>query len=1179
MNRVLLSFCLTCVFFLGHRNHAQEIPIEIPTNPSSPDRELMPLPENETSEATGLPEPEIVRTERSIYVPFEDLEKMFEKEGRGVFLPYREFLELWNALTLERKKDKEKPPTDGVISSAKYTATVEGDKNRVLAIEAIIQAESFKEEGWAVVPLAKSGLNIAEADTGDATLHLGAKGYELILPKKGQYEIRMRLYAKVTRDAGKSVVSMNLPRAGVSRFQASIPEQGWDFELKPAAAYSTENIGEDTRLSFFFGEKENFNLTWQKQGEETKLTPLLFVESDTASTVVPGALETTLTLNYRILRSGVDQFDITVPKGQEILSVDGANIKEWDVVEMDNTQKLAVTLHSPAKKEYALTLTLEQALDSLPTEVSLPRIVAENVVRQRGSLLVRNSPELELGTVSTEGLTQQSLANRNSGFNAIDMGNANAAPQQGIIRPTINPYARFRYLTLPFDLTLSIKKAEPLIEVESWTRFSVEPDSAKFLARFDYEIKRAGIFETKIEFPADFTGIEATGDQVKDFSEETADGKRILTVTFKNRVQGKISFNVTGRRVRENAGDDTEVPVFSPVDVERHDGKIGLSIHTSLDPRTGEAGDLRQQDVSLLGSKIPGSGAMQIGFRYRGTAAPAVVSYTLKKPQISGEVLTLVEVREQIIRYQWTIAWNVRYAGVDTFVISVPQDIAADLRHEGALIKEVDKNYTADGLTAPNGSVFWAIVLRDKKLGAYQLKLTLDRNIATLAAEADDAAEENDDSAGRDFQVSLPEIQLHQVQTETGQIAVIKDDSLEILKANTTSLESIDPKELSSKLARPGVFLSYKYRRHPLSLDLDVSRNEFLPVPQAVVTHADLTSVLSADAAITTEVIYWVKNNAKQFFSVDLPEGGKMVSDIYVKGQPQQPMRRANKDVVLIRLPVDQTNAQFPVRFIYEVPSPHAGKKLGPLGSVKIDTAVLTDAEILQTRLKLYLPDGYSYRKFKSSMSLPLGERGWTRFRNIFDRIVPVLGPQIPLTRRNLWKEPPTLAANQQGGFDLDIPTGGHLYHLHRLDEPSPVTVVYRGKGFQLFVESVAGLLTFLGAIMMLLRPLKQRFFYFAAFGILPLIIAGAVSPTSSSFWTALYLGTLVGSLVWLAKGLPKFIKYLWGLLVVPFGWLAGKMAERKKRNAEKESAEKKKKKTEAESDSDKDGDGEKEEK
>lgn len=1117
-------------------------------------------------------EPGRPSTERSIYVPYEDLEAVFEQDGRGVFLPYREFLDLWNQLHLEKKKATEKPPADGVLAAANYTASVEGDDNQVLAIDATLQVESFKDDGWAVVPLIQAGLNIAEAETGDATLHLGAKGYELILPKKGSYEIKLKLYAKILRNSGRHEVVLNLPKAGVSKFEAELPEQGWEFDLRPGAAYSSEDLPDgSTKLAFFFGETERFDLSWQKQGEETQLTPLLFVESDLTANVIPGALQTSATLNYRILRAGVDEFVVSIPTGQEVLGVSGDNIKEWDIADENGTQQLTVRLHAAAKAGYSLGINLEEALDTLPTEFDVPQIVAADVVRQRGSVTLRHHGELELETVTSEGLTQQSL---NVTPNAAPAGTANST------------FGRFRYLTTPFAMTLAVKKAEPVVEVESWTRFSVEPDAARFITRFDYQVKRVGIFDTRIAIPADFEGVEATGGIVEDFSEATDDdGNRTLTVKFANRAQGNFSFTVTGRLVRANAEDDATVPVFSPLDVERHEGKVGLEIHTSLDPNTKDAGDLRQQDVSLLNGAgaqqlrqqveaqpaqqaampaptpggIPGSGPLQIGFRYRGEAAPAVIGFTLKEPQVNAEVFTLVEVREQLIRYRWTIAYNVLYAGVDTFIFSLPASIEDDLRVDGAIIKEIDKDYTREGddtdaTPLPEGHKLWAVVLRDKRMGSYELNLSFDRPLseAEITGGAPTPDGEEEAPKGQHFQIGLPEIAMVDVFREAGQIAVIKDDNLEILDAAATALEPIDPKELRGGLAREGVFLAYKYRRHPLSLDLEVSRNEFLPVPQAVVTYAALTSVVSSDEAVTTEVIYWVKNNAKQFFGVSLPEGGKMVSDIYVDGTPQQPMRRADEDVVLIRLPVggDQTSQVFSVRFVFEIPSENPGDQLGWFGSVMVRPAVLTDAEVLQSHVNLFLPNDYVYRSFKSAMRLPVERRGWTNFRNAFDWILPSLGPQVNPGLEEQWTDPPSLPPSAQTGFDIQIPREGQMFELHRLDAPAEIKIGFRSKAFAWFWEALFCLASFVGGVWMIWRPVRWRFAYFAGVGLLPLVIAGAVSPAAASFWQAIALGAFLAAILWLVFGAFQSVRRCFGKCREQWGKLREDRAKKKKAKA-----------------------------
>ncbi len=79
-------------------------PVPAPPKPAAPDASKLPVRERE----------------RTIYVPYDELEKVFQDGGKGVFLPYREFLDLWNELTLKRDEDKEKPaPTDGVVSKGR----------------------------------------------------------------------------------------------------------------------------------------------------------------------------------------------------------------------------------------------------------------------------------------------------------------------------------------------------------------------------------------------------------------------------------------------------------------------------------------------------------------------------------------------------------------------------------------------------------------------------------------------------------------------------------------------------------------------------------------------------------------------------------------------------------------------------------------------------------------------------------------------------------------------------------------------------------------------------------------------------------------------------------------------------------------------------------------------------
>ena len=52
---------------------------------------------------------------------------------RGVFLPYREFLEMWNKLNLPEKLKTKEPPVEGVLAAANYTGKVTGDVAEIKA--------------------------------------------------------------------------------------------------------------------------------------------------------------------------------------------------------------------------------------------------------------------------------------------------------------------------------------------------------------------------------------------------------------------------------------------------------------------------------------------------------------------------------------------------------------------------------------------------------------------------------------------------------------------------------------------------------------------------------------------------------------------------------------------------------------------------------------------------------------------------------------------------------------------------------------------------------------------------------------------------------------------------------------------------------------------------------------
>lgn len=1076
-----------------------------------------PTPTPSASDETSKPQP-VRERERTIYVPFDELENVFKDGGKGVFLPYKEFLELWNELTIKRKADEIKPPQDGIVSRAEYTGHVDGE---TLVIDAKITVESFKE-GWLTVPLAKGGAvpGIAEADTGKAVLNAKPDGYDVILPDKGTYELKLKIYAPIKKVAGKQTVTLVLPRAAVSRFTANVPGEGFEFEVNPAAAFTSRAAGADTELSFFFGSGTKFDVAWSKPTTATQLTPLVLASTGISSEVRGGSLVTNARIDLRILRAPLSTFSFLIPAGQTVQGVSGSDVKDWKLDAAGDKQKLTIVPNAPVKNTWSVNIALETALPKLPAEVSVPEIIVEGATQDRGEISIAAESQLDVTPKPTEGLVQQTQsATASGGLSAV---------------------GGYRFLKHPAKLSLAVAEAKPQVDVDSLTVLTVKRDSNRVEATFNYNIRRVGIFEARIGLPAGWTGWEVVGIPADSWALEKVATGESLVMKFNKQIIGQAGITIRGQQQRANPIEDTVVPVFVPQNVVRYENKIGIAVHNSLEVTTKAIGDLRQEDVSSLNlsqvvqqkSGVMSSCELTLAFRHRDTPkTSATLAFKARDPQVNVEVLTLIEAKEQSLRHTWTLSFDIAYAATDRFILAVPKSVAGDIRFVDANVKEIHKDYKADAkLTAslPNAAdfVMWEVVLRNERIGAFQLSLSVEKPMADGAKEA---------------KLELLQVHVPGVFQETGQIAVVKDDSLEIRNSKAESLEDIDPKELRPALARGGVFLAYKYKSQPLKLTLDVAKNAYLEVPQAIITQSLLTTAVSTDRAQTTEAVYWVKNNAKQFLAVQLPKGARLLSDIFVNGSTQQPMHREGSDDLLVRLPTGGSvrRNSFPVRFVYEMPSPKAGEKLGWWGGIKIEPPVLPGIGVLEAHHQLYLPESYLYTDFAGPMTQSTEDNGWsrvpgmTRLRNIADRLIPAFGPQLNAPSE-AWHPIAGIPDQQRASLDFQVPRQGQSVRLHRLGAPAVIDVSFRSRKVSYVYESIAFILVVLAGLRRWRLPLSGKVTWIAVVGLLAIVATGILSAANGRLAKAVILGLGLVAFIWCLLALLSIFNIIGKMLNRP---------------------------------------------
>ncbi|HSJ02489.1 MAG TPA: hypothetical protein VK956_08555, partial [Verrucomicrobium sp.] len=248
----------------------------------------------------------------------------------------------------------------------------------------------------------------------------------------------------------------------------------------------------------------------------------------------------------------------------------------------------------------------------------------------------------------------------------------------------------------------------------------------------------------------------------------------------------------------------------------------------------------------------------------------------------------------------------------------------------------------------------------------------------------------------------------------------------------------------------------------------------------------------------------------------------------------QRPMKREGSDDLLVRLPSNSAarTKSFPVRFVYEIPSPEAGEKMGWMGGITVAPPTLTDVTaILQTQQALYVPESHEYTKFKGPMTLSLKERGWGRFRGIINSLIPSFGPQFTQSQGD-WTPAPSIPDSERSTFDFQVPTQGRNYVLHRLGAPAATDVSYRSRGFSYFLES----LVFVGVLALGIRrwhyPMQDKFRFLVIFGVGGLLLTGLLSAANAQVAKGAVLATAVVAGLWAVCAFSSRVRRLfsrWG--------------------------------------------------
>jgi hypothetical protein len=678
------------------------------------------------------------------------------------------------------------PEVAYVISEMTATGAIEGE---LAKFQMALKVESLND-GIQRVRLFATPVAISEVKSygfwAAARLMRTADGIDLVVEKKGKYDVSLTFVQKVGGTKKEPQLVLPMPPAVKSKMELTIPVKDIEVKTEPEVGVETKPLGEKATLVTIYGGAANqVTLRWLPKAPEKKVEAIVFADQGTILRVGRGTLRIESTIDYSILQGKVDRFRIRIPEKSSLLSVECKDMRNWEVEEKGGERVARIDLIGEADKSAQVMLKLEQPLEKLPMTFDAPKIEPLDVAREGGHIAVAGARGLQVEPKELKDISQ------------VDVRELPASLQ----KTGEEIHLGFRYLKRPFALTLASGEVVAKVSAETSSHVRASLENLRLSMTIKYAIRDAGVFSFQAQLPQGLRLVDVQGENINNWQVDPKDNT--LRVDLRAKAENTYDLKLEAEADVKNP-QGVELPTLTLMNVERERGFITVSSVPGMRVDVARVEGINQIDVKEIPPELLQKEAtVDLAFRYIKPGYRVALNITPLQPEVEATVQTLVTVEEKELTLETQIDYAIRRAGLFQIKLKVPQD----LKRQAVEGKDVDDE------SYDEAAGILTVSLKQKQEGQYSLKLSTQKEIADILKGLD-----------------VPVISTVDTKKERGFIALRMKASYRLKRAEgkVKNLDDIDVSELPQPFFAHAqdVALAFKYVAPPWSLGLAVERVE-----------------------------------------------------------------------------------------------------------------------------------------------------------------------------------------------------------------------------------------------------------------------------------------------------------------------------------------------------------------
>ncbi len=306
----------------------------------------------------------------TVIIPYDSKKPLSEQHPDQVYLPYEQFLNLWQAAKENRRESPaETLDVPFALTSAHYRGKI---GERAAEFTGTLDLLIGGADSWRDVPLDFRDVKLTSVTLDGAPASL--KDGKLIVEKPGRH--RLDVSFEIPLKPGQAEVEWGIPPTAATLVTLQLPESR-NATITPGAG-SVETVAAGTReITAALGTTSSVHFTLASSasnGVRNSEPASAAIHANTELSVA--AQETDAEIVFAFPGAQQNRFTVSFDAGFELSSLSAPDIQSWKLHPEGERQSLDIVLHQPVRDQFTINLGVLRAIASLPADGTAPSFSA-----------------------------------------------------------------------------------------------------------------------------------------------------------------------------------------------------------------------------------------------------------------------------------------------------------------------------------------------------------------------------------------------------------------------------------------------------------------------------------------------------------------------------------------------------------------------------------------------------------------------------------------------------------------------------------------------------------------------------------------------------------------------------------------------------------------------------------